>query len=326
LFKDNRPGYLDLAVAKESIKATIFGHPEFAAFIAGMNDHFGTWRAKASKILKGLKAGIHPKEVIALISEDLLAHYAGKTLIDPYDIYQHLMDYWAETMQDDCYLIAADGWKAEPYRVIEVKKGKDGKPGKEVDKGWSCDLVPKALFVARYFDAEQEMIAKLDVELESIQTQIDEVEEEQGGEEGAFSDLDKISRANVTARLKEIVVDKEAKEEVEVLKTWLNLNNQEVELRKALKQAQTVLDAKAYAHYPKITETEVKALVADDKWLMALGAAIHGEMDRVSQELTKRVRELAERYETPLPQMVERVAELKSKVDTHLEEMGFSWK
>ena len=45
--------------------------------------------------------------------------------------------------------------------------------------------------------------------------------------------------------------------------------------------------------------------MVDDKWLAALDAAIHGEMDRISQALTQRVKELAERYETPLPQMVE---------------------
>ena len=49
-------------------------------------------------------------------------------------------------MQDDCYLIASDGWEAKPYRVIETDK-----KGKEKDKGWVCDLIPKALIVARYF-------------------------------------------------------------------------------------------------------------------------------------------------------------------------------
>jgi hypothetical protein len=50
------------------------------------------------------------------LPEDLLAHYAGKPLIDKYDVYQHLMDYWTEIMPDDCYLIVADSWKAETYR------------------------------------------------------------------------------------------------------------------------------------------------------------------------------------------------------------------
>jgi type I restriction enzyme M protein len=142
LFKPRRPGYLDLAVEKSGIKSAIYEHFEFATFIAGMNTHFAVWRKKSAAALRALKAGCHPKAVIADLSEDLLAHYTGKPLIDKYDVYQSLMDYWATIMQDDCYFIAADGWKAATYRVIEVKKGKEGEPGKEVDRGWTCDLVP----------------------------------------------------------------------------------------------------------------------------------------------------------------------------------------
>ena len=66
-------------------------------------------------------------------------------------------------------------------------------------------------------------------------------------------------------------------------------------------------------------------LVVEDKWLATLSAAIHGEMDRVSQQLTQRVKELAERYEMPLPQMTTTIAELEAKVNGHLARMGFSW-
>ena len=110
-----------------------------------------------------------------------------------------------------------------------------------------------------------------------------------------------------------------------MLNDWLKLNSEEADLKKRLKEAEAALDAKAYAKYPKLTEAEIKTLVVDDKWLAALDAAVHGEMDRVSQQLTQRVKELAERYETPLPQMVSRVTELESKVNCHLEKMGFSW-
>jgi type I restriction enzyme M protein len=138
LFKPNRPAYFDLAVEKPAIKSAIYEHPEFAAFIAAMNAHFAAWRDPAAAMLKGLQPGFPPKELIVKLSEGLLAHYAGKPLIDAYDVYQHMMDYWAETMQDDCYLIGADGWKAETKRII----AKD-KKGKEKDKGWACDLIPK---------------------------------------------------------------------------------------------------------------------------------------------------------------------------------------
>ena len=48
-------------------------------------------------------------------------------------------------------------------------------------------------------------------------------------------------------------------------------------------------------------------------------------MDRVSQALTLRVKELADRYETPMPKAASQVAELEEAVNRHLEKMGFSW-
>jgi type I restriction enzyme M protein len=126
LFHECRPGYAALAVDKAAIKSTIYEHPEFTAFTTSMGKYFDAWRKKNAESLKALKKGIHPKDVIAYLSESLLAHYACKPLIDRYDVYQHIMDYWDETMQDDCYAIAQDGWKAETYRIIEKdKKGKE---------------------------------------------------------------------------------------------------------------------------------------------------------------------------------------------------------
>jgi type I restriction enzyme M protein len=321
LFKPNRPGYFDLAVEKSSIKSAIYGHPEFTTFIASMNTHFAVWRQKSTVSLMGLKVGCHPKEIIMALSEDLLAHYTDKPLIDRYDIYQHLMDYWAQSMQDDCYIIAADGWKTETYRIIETDK-----KGKEKDKGWTCDLVPKSFIVARYFAKEQAEIDKLATELDGVTARLAELKEEQGGEEGAFSELDKVNKANVAARLKEIQNDQEAKDEAAVLNYWLKLNDEEADLKKRVKETEADLDAKAYAHYTKLSETEIKTLVVEDKWLAALEAAVHAEMERVSQSLTQRVKQLAERYETPMPQMNSHVDELEAKVNRHLERMGFSWK
>ena len=90
--------------------------------------------------------------------------------------------------------------------------------------------------------------------------------------------------------------------------------------------AETDLDAAAYAHYPKLTPDEVKTLVVDDQWLATLDRAVHGEMDRVSQALARRVRELADRYDTPLPRLAERVEALEARVNAHLARMGFVWK
>ena len=324
LFKENRPGYLDLAVDKAAIKPAIYQHPEFAAFIAGMNAHFAAWRAQSATTLKALQAGCHPKAVIVALAEDLLAHYSGQPLIDPYAVYQHLMDYWAETMQDDCYLIAGDGWKAETSRVIETDK-----KGKEKDKGWTCDLVPKARIVARYFAKDQKAIDQLALDLETTAASLAELEEEHSGDDNVFSGFDKINKASVSDRIKEINELNEnapdAADEIAVLRDWLKLSADEAAFKKQLKDAEAALDALAYAHYPKLNESEIKALVVDDKWLAALDTAIHGEMDRISQALTQRVKELAERYETPLPKLTETVESLSARVEAHLNRMGFVW-
>jgi type I restriction enzyme M protein len=315
LFNDSRAGYLAPAVEKSEIKSTMFEHPEFKAFISKMNDHFVAWRTKSADTLNSLEEGFHPKEVIVQLSEDLLGHYADIPLIDPYDIYQHLMDYWEETMQDDCYLISADDWKAETYRIIV----------KDKDKGWDCDLIPKSFIVAKYYSEEQSVIDQLNADLESAVARQSELEEEHGGEEGAFAELDKVNKANVTARLKEVKAEEEAEDEIAVLDGWLKLNAEQAGLKKRIKEADTDLDEKVYVHYPKLSEEDVKKLVVDGKWLTTLNVAIQGELDRVSQQLTQRVTELVERYETPLPQMTDRVVELESKVQGHLERMGFSW-
>ena len=63
--------------------------------------------------------------------------------------------------------------------------------------------------------------------------------------------------------------------------------------------------------------------MVDDKWLPALAAGVQNELDRVSQSLARRIRQLAERYDTPLPQLAASVAELEAKVAGHLERMGF---
>ncbi|MFA4994143.1 MAG: type I restriction-modification system subunit M [Bdellovibrionales bacterium] len=319
LFKESRKSYFNLVVEKAAIKTTIYDHPEFSAFITEMNAHFIVWQKKQTEALRKLKTDMRPKEVIVKLAEDILAHYTDKPLMDKYAVYQHVMDYWGTVMQDDCYLIAADGWKAETYRVIEVDK-----KGKEKDKGWTCDLVPKALIVDAYFAKEQDAIKELTAQMETASARMAEIEEEQSGDEGFFADFDKVNKASIAARANEIKTDKAAKEERAVLDEWLKLAETESDLKKQIKDAESDLDAKAYAKYTKLTETEVKTLVVDHKWLAALDKTVHGELERISQALTQRVKELAERYDTPMPILTEQVDAIEAKVNQHLKKMGFS--
>ena len=85
------------------------------------------------------------------------------------------------------------------------------------------------------------------------------------------------------------------------------------------------LDKKIDAIYPKLTEAEIKTLVIDDKWIARLQVAVQSELDRVSQTLTGRGRELAVRYAAPLPWLSDEVATLAARVEEHLKPMGATW-
>lgn len=325
LFAPLRPGYLALAVDKAAIQTSIHQHPEFVAYTQRMAAHFDAWRSRTSQRLKKLKPGFKPKALIVELAEDLLAHYQGQPLLNAYDVYQRLMDLWASTWQDDAYLLATDGWKAETYRVIVTKKGKDGKPGKQIDKGWACDLVPKHTLVARYYDKQKALFLTMTAGIETRAAMLAELEEDHAGLDGAFSELDKINKTEVAALLKKIKHDKESADDAEVLQQWLDLKEEETQLKKKLEELEALVDRQAYEHYPRLKEAEIKTLVVDDKWLGALDAAVRGELDRITQRLTQRVKELADRYEAPLPAVAKRVEDLQSLVDGHLARMGFAW-
>jgi len=104
------------------------------------------------------------------------------------------------------------------------------------------------------------------------------------------------------------------------------LGIQESETKKKIKETGKALEAKVIAKYRTLTESEIKVLVVDGKWMVTLEQAVKGEMDRISQRLTQRIKELAERYALPLPKLVTETETLSRKVDEHLKKMGFIWK
>jgi type I restriction enzyme M protein len=332
--KADRPGYCLLKLPIAEVKPAIFGHLEFTDFINGVTKLFGKWKKANTPLLKGFTQDGRPKALIETIAEDLLATFRAAPLLDAYDIYQHLMDYCAETMQDDCYLIADDGWReaAQPRLIVEDKNRKTkAKPDFVLGrKRYQAELIPPALIINRWFADEQAANEKLEAELVVLQQQMEEMAEEHGGEEGiladAVNDKGKPTKASVTARLKEIKGDAEAADERKALNDYLALVEQQVTAAVKLSDAQEKLTAQVAAKYAKLTEDEVKTLVVDDKWLTTIASAVQGELDQVSQTLTARIRQLAERYATPLPHLTEGVATLAVRVDGHLKKMGAVWK
>ncbi|MCG9890829.1 MAG: type I restriction-modification system subunit M [Thermosynechococcaceae cyanobacterium MS004] len=328
-----REGYSHGLVEASQVKPTILNHPEFTAFAQKSLAFYTNWCKHFEKALKGIAIGDKPKALIETLSEDLLVRFAEADLLDKYDIYQLLMDYWAETMQDDVYVLVQDGWAAgNVLRELVAKKGEKLKetPDLVIDRQkYKADLIPPGLIVARYFADGQSEIDQLQADLDTVSQELEALVEEHSGEEGlltdAQTDAGKVTKATVAARLKVIKGDASAKEERTVLKQCLDLFEKEATAKKAVKDAQTALDEAVFAQYSILSESEIKVLVVDDKWQATLKGAIQAEIERVTQQLANRVKTLEERYAEPLPQLILEVETLSSKVDEHLKKMGLVW-
>ncbi|WP_416438853.1 type I restriction-modification system subunit M [Phnomibacter sp. MR] len=327
-----RSGYSLLKIDKANIKTSIFEHPEFTSYSKKVFDVYDDWKAKTIPVLKGLKEGVKPKILIHEIAEDLLATFSNLQLIDKYDAYQHLMTYWNEVMQDDVFVISDSGWQAgrEVYRIVKTSKDKSGKTKeKEQDglDGMESKLIQPYLIVNRYFLAEKHTLEALEGERETTTAELEQLEEEHGVDGGLLNEArnenDKITTASVKERMKRIKGSKDDAEEYQLLQQFLKLSDAKTELGKKIATLQKELETKVWNQYKALTDEEIISLVVDDKWIPVIDNAIRTEMQRISQRLTQRIKELADRYETPLPAMEKELAALEAKVQQHLAKMGF---
>lgn len=333
----DRPNYHQMRLLQSEVKATIQTDPEFLVFTETATQIFDGWRTRTTPKLLAFKSNSHPKELIEDISEDLLHAFRAVPLLNYYDIYQHLMDYWGETMQDDCYLVSDAGWVkgVQPREILRVK-GKDGKMTwpetgdyKIGARRFASDLVPAALLIARYFAQEQAQIDGYDADIAEMQADLDEKFDDGTGEDGLLSDAlegddgkQKITEKSIRASLKKFDDDASYDDEVAALTTYLAVLKDLAKVKKRRGAAEKALHALIHEKYPVLSEDEVKDLTINAKWLAQLEADVQGEIARVSQTLTVRVRTLAERYATPLPALEAEVADLQTRVAKHLKAMG----
>ena len=329
IFKpSSRSGYSEVAVAPDEIKRTILAHKEFEAFCSGVLGVLGSWRDRTVKQLKNISTKDHPKAIIQGIADSLLGAFGDLHLIDKYDVYQHLMTYWADTMQDDAYVITVDGWDAG-NQVVRLQREAQGKK-RDIQGlgGLEGRLIPVSLLIRTYFSKEQEQLEQLNAKVEQLGAQMEELKDELGGEEGLLAEVienEKISKGSVQRRMKEIRDDAAFADELAILERYAALIEDEAETKGAIKEAEKELERKVLAKYPALSLEEVKALVVARKWMGELTEAVMREVDRLSQMLAARVKELAERYAVPLSAVSEKVEDLSSRVGAHLKRMGLVW-
>ncbi len=191
----DRPGYYRVKVAPDLIRPTIFEHPEFQAFRRRVGETFAQWAAPAETHLRAIGPATQPKALLHTLAEALLAAFAPVPLLDGYDVYQRLMDYWTAALQDDVYAVAEDGWTVR----AELKS-----------RAWNSELLPRELLIGRYLAAEQAAVDEATARAEDETRTREELEEELGSDDGPLSELatdkGKLPAKTVRARLKALAL------------------------------------------------------------------------------------------------------------------------
>lgn len=332
LFGPNpRAGYSDSLVAPDQVRSTIRNHPDFAAFRTTIETILEDWIAANTPTLDGINQNDHPKDLIHSIAEDVLARFDSAPLVDKYEAYQRLMSYWADTMQDDVFIIAGGGWlAARELRDARKETGADGKV-KWLEDGdltvgktrLVADVIPPALVTARFFPDLKNTLDTATAHAEELGREINDLTEEHGAEGGpladAMTDAGKLTAASVKAREKSGVADAE---ERPLLNRAAKLIAAEAAAKKAAKEAEASLTNAVLKAYSELTEENIRTLVVQDKWIADITAAIGAEVEARTEDLTARVRVLTERYGQTLPQILGDLDILEARVSQHLTGMG----
>lgn len=318
LFKKEVNGYYSLVPDVDKISDTINNDPSYIE----QNELYAAviekWCTDTSEYMYAeVKVECEPKMLIAQWGEKLLAEAKRELkLVAPYNVYEILMNYWAETMQDDCYMVSRDGWKVN---LVETKK-------KSTFEDMECDLLPVPVVINEYYTDELGKIVEKRSELEQINAEIVAVPEDNvdAFDEGLYEMLEKVNEANVkkaVAAAKKNLVDADS-ETVKVWNKYLELCSKKKEISKAISALVDDLTNKVKSEYSKLAPDDVQALVIEKKWIAEIKRGCISEIVRVSESISNQTSLLNRRYAIPLPKIEDELREISAEVNGFLISMG----
>ena len=337
LFKEGIPrtGYATLKVDKSTIRNSIQKNKDYQKQSALFHRHFEDWKAEVNATLESLCKGAKPKSLVKELGDSILRHFNKDVLlVDAYDVYDALMNYWNETMQDDCYLISDDGWTATLYVPQPAdKKSKSGEIKKAKRKeaktiaDFACDLLPIEFVVKRYCNELYETLLAAEERLSEYESQKTEMEEEHKEEYLDENNFEggKITDISLKKRAKQLETTGGQKEELGIIVRYIDIRQEISAAKNVIKVCNTELKEAVQKCYDTLTSSDVKEIVINDKWYGTLSKRLDEQMQQVGQQLTSSVIALVERYENTLSELDNTVKNLENKVNAHLKAMGFNW-
>jgi type I restriction enzyme M protein len=337
LFNDLGNGYYDLKVSQADIATAIENDPSYQTQGKAFSEMLNDWRNSVQPQMMSVCKGARPKELIANWSETLLRKaISHRGLVDPYEVYDVLLNYWADVMQDDCYMVANDGWTYPEVKAVKRKETTNKKTNKTEVKETAClydeivcDLLPVNILLSEFFTTETDEIADLQNQIEGKQSVMDAIVEQNtdafifGDDESNDDSEIKVKVADVKKAIKNAKNNSIPETDVKVWKQWLTLSNEMDELYMLLKQKRSDLTDAVVEKYATLSENEIKTLVVERKWLDNVLNSCNALMQTVTHSIANDTTALVERYKDTLVSLDDDVAKYEAEVNDYLKEMGF---
>lgn len=208
---------------------------------------FEDWQNCVQDILLSITEATEPKQLIHELGAMILQAYLDSVLLDNYDIYDCLLNYWNEKLQDDVYAIRAYGYEAarEIEFVYATKKKKDENgdtvivADKTKIKSFDGSLIPREIMECTYFSEWFSELQTLNDHLSSIEAEMESMREEESGDDGLLKEVltskGDLPKVNLTKRIKELEA-KKTSPELMVLAQMVDILDNQSELERISKE------------------------------------------------------------------------------------------
>lgn len=325
LVKDQGNGYYAWAVSREQIDGIINDNEDYQTQQATFKHHCRTdfmeqWQETIYDLAESSEK---PKALIERMGQSIRNLFGdGNLLVDEYDAYEQLMNYWAETMQDDVYMIMADGWKLN-LRPKQKEDKKEKKMVPVVVKTWNdleSDLLPVEYIVNRFCKSELEACEELSASIAFMENEVANLVEENDDVFDAKNfEKEKVNLASVKKRAKVTI-----REELDHLMEWLDLQSSIKAEKNKLKEANDKLLSRVKEEYELLAQNDMKVKnLVKEKWVNAISTRIESELSRSIEQLKSQLSAISDRYDQTLPSIDKEVENYESRVNAHLAQMGF---
>ena len=256
-------------------------------------EFFEVWKNKAREMLLNVDSSTQPKKLVRELGDMILKDYENSLIVDKYSVFDCLMNYWNETLQDDIYIIKADGYEAG--RGVSYQYDKKGKL-----KNFEGEIIPSEIIEWEYCQDKWEEIEALADEIEYLNSEIEDLRGE---------------------------ADEEADDELtpETLKAISDKEKEVKNLSREVKKLYKEFDEAILKKYSELSIDEIKHLLFDEKWTARLTQDINNEIESVLNSSMSRIVMIAERYVRTLGEIESDIEKSREAVRDVLKGMGYQW-